>query len=87
MGVNIRDALNAGVVRQLCLYHYKNRDKDTDWIMTREYAVREHSYLTMDVIEQVINLCKMASHAASGHCTDLGCSDEYIESLKHIFKS
>jgi hypothetical protein len=60
MAATLRDMINAGACRQLCLYHHRRGNSDRDWTLTKLYALREFRDVPTDVIFATLDYCVTA---------------------------
>ena len=76
----VKDMIDAGALRQLCLYHSRRRTTDADWGETTHHAIREFPDVPVATIKALIERCVQSCNAAQGIKLGLGLPDGYAES-------
>ena len=57
MVVTTESMIEAGALRQLCVYHAKHRQSDASWAMTIDYAHREFRNVSPEILDSLICHC------------------------------
>lgn len=86
MAITLKDMIDSGAARQICLYHARLTKPDKDWSITRLHAIRDFRDIPVEVINQLIEYCVQGTNAASGYMDGLGFPLGYIETITGVVK-